>query len=120
MTRYMLLAFVAVLASVSLAQAQPAPEAPAGERYGFNPFLRKIVWWKGGSTGGCTNCGSSSGGPAFPPAPGAYGTPPGLGAAAPGLGYPGTPGYSMPGTLVFPHHYYMRSPRDFFMWEPNR
>lgn len=40
-----------------------------------------------------------------------------------GYGYAGE-GYTNPpvmqGTLVFPHHPYVRSPRDFFMYEPGR
>jgi hypothetical protein len=31
------------------------------------------------------------------------------------LGHP----YGLHGTLAFPHHPFVRSPRDFFMLEPN-
>lgn len=45
-----------------------------------------------------------------------------------GLGHGGGGGYGygpqyppvMQGTLVFPNHPFVRSPRDFFMYEPNR
>jgi hypothetical protein len=42
------------------------------------------------------------------------------GAAYNPTGYP--PGAYGPaqGTLVFPHHTFVRSPRDYFMYEPNR
>lgn len=72
------------------------PGQPTAQ-YGLNPHLRKL--FKFGN--GCNNCGKGGGyaGPAYGPPP--Y-----------------TP--VMQGTLVFPHHPYIRSPRDFFMYEPNR
>ncbi len=35
-------------------------------------------------------------------------------------GYGDPYGMMMQGTLVFPHHTYVRSPRDYFMYEPGR
>ena len=35
-------------------------------------------------------------------------------------GYGDPYGLMMQGTLVFPHHTFVRSPRDFFMYEPGR
>ena len=90
-------------------------------RFGWNPIFRKLAFWKRdnscGTTGGGLlsrlrgrigglggNCAGGYGqggfgsfgnnGPAFNPYPN------------------GTPG-----TLVFPNHQYVRSPRDFFMTE---
>jgi hypothetical protein len=101
------------------ADACAPPALPAGgdcgcpvcereRRYGINPLLKRLMIWKkdnvcgvcgikgklAGCLRGCRNCG--------------FVTPP------PGIGYPGTPGAQMPGTLVFPNHYYSRSPRDWF------
>ena len=93
----------------------------APDRYGMLPGLRKAfrvggagcdschtgggLFSKGG--GGCANgnCGNGGNG-------GGYG----------GGGYGGYPQYPpmMQGTLVFPNHQYVRSPRDFFMYEPGK
>ena len=71
---------------------QPAPQAaagPVGDRYGYNPFLRQMMWWKkdrcgnGCGTGGCGGPGAGM---------------------APGGG----------GTMVYPINPYTRSPRDWF------
>jgi hypothetical protein len=77
------------------------------QRYGLLPIFRKAVWWKKdfGKPKGCSNCGPTVGGMY---GYGGYG-------GVPGAGMPGTPGGQMPGTLVFPNHWYARSPRDFFM-----
>jgi len=69
------------------------PDAPKGrlpDRYGFAPFLRK--GWKLGGCGACAG---------YP------------GAGIPQLGPP-------QGTLVFPNHPFVRSPRDYFMYEPGK
>jgi hypothetical protein len=69
------------------------PDAPKGrlpDRYGFAPFLRKGL--KLGSCGACSG---------YP------------GAGIPQLGSP-------QGTLVFPNHPFVRSPRDYFMYEPGK
>lgn len=88
-------------------------------RFGWHPLLRKLAFWKRDNTcgtcggglfsrlrgrigglgggcgaGGCGGDGFGHGGPAFNP-------------------YPN----GVPGTLVFPNHYYTRSPRDFFMMD---
>lgn len=78
------------------------------DQYGLLPKLRKA--FRTDSSAGCKNCGGS-GGPAGPGYPG----------YVPGV----SPNYSayppaMQGTLVFPHHPFVRSPRDYFMYEPNK
>ena len=59
------------------------------DQFGLAPWLRKPLRAKGAA--------------ACPPAGGAY---------------PAAPGYGpvQQGTLAFPHHPFVRSPRDFFMW----
>jgi hypothetical protein len=101
----------------------------APDRYGWNPLFKR-VFRMGGGGGGCGNgaCGGGPGptggnplqnpanwgpagygmgGPAYNP----NGFPPG-----PGCG----PGPMQQGTLVFPHHPYVRSPRDYFMMDLNK
>lgn len=78
--------------------SDPVPPAPpqvtgGGDYYGVNPLFRRF--FKGKTMGGA--CASSAGGSYVQPAP---------------LPNPG-------GTLVFPNHPFMRSPRDFFMIEVN-
>jgi len=98
-------------------------EYDSESRYGAHPLLRRLCFWRnerpapraprligpfggllGGNDAGRTALLGGHGGRG-----GAMPTPP------PGIGYPGTPGAQMPGTLVFPHHQFVRSPRDFFM-----
>jgi hypothetical protein len=89
-------------------------QGKAPDRYGLLPGLRRAfrVGGEGCSTcntgkgglfgkgdGGCRNCGNGG--------HGGYGD------------YPQYPPM-MQGTLVFPYHTYVRSPRDFFMYEPGR
>jgi hypothetical protein len=102
------------------------------ERFGLHPLFKKAVWWKkdcgdagcgkagghfggkghhGGMFGGKGGCGPGG-------CPGGYGG--GMWNGVPGSGMPGSPGAQRPGTLVFPHHWYARSPRDFFMYEAPR
>jgi hypothetical protein len=109
------------------------PPAPAPDKYGLNPILRRVVWWKK-DFGGCSNCGTPGHATVGNPAPYGAGMPYGAGvpygggmppgAGMPGMmgGAPGMPGMggTMPGTLVFPNHWYSRSPRDYFMMEPGR
>lgn len=74
--------------------------------YGCHPLLRKLCFWK------------KSAPPAHgKPIMGPYGQLPGTvpNHAPAGAGVPGS---AMPGTLVFPHHPFVRSPRDYFMWQP--
>jgi hypothetical protein len=78
-----------------------APENTTG-RYGMNPLLKRMFWWKKDADPcGPQGCGKGHGhcfgGNCAP-------VPPPYGAAPP-----------MPGTLVFPNHPFNRSPRDFFM-----
>jgi hypothetical protein len=70
---------------------KPPPRLP--DRYGFAPFLRRHMGLGCGAFGAC--------------------------AGYPGLGMPGGPMVNQ-GTLVFPHHPFVRSPRDFFMYDMNR
>jgi hypothetical protein len=81
--------------------APTAGKAP--DRYGLLPALRKPFKLDGGCST-CNKCGPF---------------------ANKGMGHGG--GYMAPqyppvqqGTLVFPNHPYVRSPRDFFMYEPAR
>jgi hypothetical protein len=67
--------------------AAPAPNGGQGA-YGWNPVLKRCLWWKKDT--GCATCGKNGGH--------------GAGGAAPG------------GTLVFPQHQFARSPRDWFMF----
>ena len=93
-------------------QAPPKPSAGEKERYGLLPAIQEVVFWKKAQT-------------PIPPANVPYPYPPYM--ATGGNPYAPTMGQcapqmmgSMPGTLVFPQHQYIRSPRDFFMWQPNR
>jgi hypothetical protein len=112
------------------------PDPAERDRYGLHPMIRRVVWWKQ-DAGGCTNCaprgagapvgGMPMGGGYPMPMPGGYGMGGGyggmgggMGGGVPGAGMPGTPAAQMPGTLVFPNHWYARSPRDFFMSDTRR
>ena len=90
----------------------------APDRYGMLPGLRK-AFRIGGS--GCDSCNSSGGfkGGHGGCAGGNCGGGSGHGGGGgPGYGaYPQYPPVNQ-GTLVFPNHQYVRSPRDFFMYEP--
>lgn len=82
-------------------------------RYGWNPLLRKLAFWKRDT--GCGTCGSSGGLLSrLRGLVGSHGCGGGCGGvAAPGAFNPYPNG--VPGTLVFPQHPFVRSPRDFFM-----
>ena len=69
------------------------------EKLNLHPDLKKLVKHPHGLILVCgpTGCGTKSCGP--------------NGCAAP---------QGMPGTLVFPQNPYVRSPRDFFMWEAGK
>ena len=73
----------------------------APDRYGWNPIFKK-AFRLGGSHGGpgCSGPGCAGGGPA--PA------------------YNPNGGAPMQGTLVFPQHPFVRSPRDYFMMDMNK
>lgn len=81
----------------------------APDRYGMLPGLRKA--FRIGGSGTCSTCNSCNSGGLF--SKGGKGAPL---AAAPYPQYPPM----MQGTLVFPNNQYVRSPRDFFMYEPGK
>lgn len=92
----------------------------APDRYGLMPGLRKAFRLDGG---GCDTCGTGGKPGLFSKGGGCANGNCGQGHG----GYPGYPGYEQPqyppmmqGTLVFPQHQFIRSPRDFFMYEPGR
>jgi hypothetical protein len=66
-----------------------------GCHYGLHPLLKKLLWWK--KDDGCGKGGKCGKGCDVPPPPGA-------------------PGGPQVGTLVFPQHPFVRSPRDYFMY----
>jgi hypothetical protein len=72
-------------------------------RLGLHPFFAKLMFWKKDS-GTCKKCG------------GLFGPRCGGGGYANAAFNPYPEG--VPGTLVFPQHPFVRSPRDFWMWEP--
>ena len=79
-------------------------------RFGWNPLFRKLAFWK--QSNGCGTCGSN----------GLFSRLRGLchGGGCGNSGYGQAPAFNpypngVPGTLVFPNHWYTRSPRDFFM-----
>lgn len=94
----------------------------APDRYGLMPGLRRAFRLDNG--GGCDTCGtggkpglfSKGGGCADGNCGNGHGHGGGYGY---GYGYPQYPP-PMQGTLVFPQHQFVRSPRDFFMYEPGR
>ena len=78
----------------------------APDRYGLNPRLRRM--FRLGNSGQSPSAyypmmGYNQNGPAYNP----HGYPPGAYGPA-------------QGTLVFPHHTFLRSPRDFFMLDLNK
>lgn len=93
----------------------------APDKYGWNPLFKRVFRLGGGHAGGPGPTGGNPlqnpanwgpagygmGGPAYNPG----GFPPG-----PGCG----PGPMQQGTLVFPHHTFVRSPRDYFMLDVNK
>lgn len=82
----------------------PPPAAPgtaAGPgntvgQYGWNPIVKRIMFWKKKDDCSTGNCGTDKCGP--------------RGCA------PQAPAGMLPGTLVFPTHPFNRSPRDYFMY----
>lgn len=73
------------------------PVGPVGDRYGYNPMLRHLMWWKKDRCSPNDGCGSCAGG---------------------GFGMPGMGGAGMMpgggGMMAFPNPPYWRSPRDWF------
>jgi hypothetical protein len=76
----------------------------APDPYGLHPKLKKLFRLNGKSPASYyPQMGYTQNGPAYNP-----------------TGYPpGTYGPAQ-GTLVFPNHPFIRAPRDYFMYEPNR
>lgn len=86
-----------------LGMGEPA-NGVAPDKYGLHPKLKRLFSFGGrGSTPDYGAMGYGQMGPAYNP-----------------NGYP--PGAFGPaqGTLVFPNHPYVRSPRDYFMYDLNR
>lgn len=81
-----------------------APNDRPPNKYGWHPSLKKLMFWKKDDCGGgCgSGCGNGSCGGGSP-----YG--------APAHGVNMGPANPQQGTLVFPHHTYIRGPRDYFM-----
>jgi hypothetical protein len=102
MRKYLLTLAVVAMAGLTAKADFNAPPAPGagGAEFGWNPIMKKMLWWKKDKG---THFNKVSAPPAPPGVPqfsgGPYGTGPG-----------------MPGTLVFPNHAFVRSPRDFFMY----
>ena len=74
-------------------------------KFGLNPFFKKLLFWKKDT--GCGTCGRGLFG-------NCAGTGVGAGVGGHGAAFNPYPG-GVPGTLVFPHNPYIRSPRDWFM-----
>lgn len=86
-----------------LGMGAPGATGPGGQ-YGLSPSLRRAFRLDGGSGCGGPGCGKG-------------------GCGSGGYGYGGPPAPYLPtmqGTLVFPNHPFVRSPRDFFMYEPGK
>ena len=91
-------------------------------RFGWHPVFRKLAFWK--RDNGRGTCGAGGGG-LFGRLRGLFsgGRGAGAGGGAGGFGHgAGGPTFNpypngVPGTLVFPNHPFVRSPRDFFMYE---
>jgi hypothetical protein len=93
-----------------------APSDHAPDRYGLLPSLRR-KFRLGGGCDSCDGCGGKHGLGGHFAGKGGHG-----GGYGGGYGDPNAQQQPMmmQGTLVFPHHPYVRSPRDFFMYEPGR
>jgi hypothetical protein len=75
----------------------------APDRYGLHPRIKRVFRMSGPPSQYYPQMGYNQNGPAYNPTgypPGAYGP--------------------AQGTLVFPHHPFVRSPRDFFMLDLNK
>lgn len=126
MKHVILIAALAICGSTASAQGpvrgivtgncgQPGGCAAAGVS---DTVFSRLAWWKSSS---CSTCGHTSGlrswtnNAAGQACGGGAGAAPGFrhghGQAPAANPYPN----GTPGTLVFPHHQFIRSPRDFFM-----
>ena len=106
----------------------PTPGKPP-DRYGLLPGLRRAFRIHdgcdtcGGKGGHFAGCGKAGGcGPFGLLGHGPHGHAGHHGHGGFGAGHGHGSGYPpvMQGTLVFPHHTFVRSPRDYFMYEPGR
>jgi len=94
-----------------IAPNRPPVEDTSKKRHGWLPAFRNLFGRKSstGAAGGCSNCGADGG---------AAGLNAGAGAST-GLfnknQFTAPPPQANGGTLVFPNHQFVRSPRDFFM-----
>lgn len=104
----------------TLLGAGDLPPGRGPSPYGWNPKLKSLFHWHKSGGNNCSNCGGYPGGgnPLQNPANWAAG---GYGQGGPAYnpqGFPpgayGPTGPAMQGTLVFPNHTFVRSPRDYF------
>jgi len=105
------------------------PPGQAPDCYGWTPSVKRFLHkFKGGKH--CNDCGTGAGsmfGHKNPLSNPANWGPAGYGVGGPAYnpnGFPpgayGPNGPMMQGTLVFPHHTFVRSPRDYFMLDVNK
>ena len=104
----------------TLIGAGSLPPGQAPDCYGWSPSIKKFFHKFKRGHGDCGGSGFAGKNPLSNPAnwgPAGYGV---GGPAYNPNGFP--PGYNpmMQGTLVFPHHTFVRSPRDFFMLDVNK
>lgn len=96
----------------TLLGAGDLPPGRGPDMYGLHPCLKRFFHIPPGGKHGRSGYGAA--GPNWGAA--------GYGMGGPAYGIP--PGYSstpqMQGTLVFPHHTYVRSPRDYFMMDQKK
>jgi len=86
----------------------PTPPDPSKHRHGWLPAFRNLFGKKSTKSGGCDDCangGAGSNGPIMPASTGAFKQ----------HHFTSPPPAANSGTLVFPNHQFVRSPRDFFM-----
>ena len=110
----------------TLIGAGDLPPGQAPDCYGWTPSIKKFFGkFKGGK--GCSDCGGLGHGGlggfgGHGGRGGSGGSGPNWGAAGYGVGGPAynPNGPMMQGTLVFPHHTFARSPRDYFMLDLNK
>ena len=94
----------------------------APDCYGWSPGIKKFFnKFKGGK--GCNDCGGNGHAGKNPLSNPANWGPAGYGVGGPAYnpnGFPPGAQGPMQGTLVFPHQPFVRSPRDFFMYDLNK
>ena len=102
----------------TLMGAGDLPPGRGPDFYGLHPCIKRFFHIPPG--GRCPGGACGPGGPGGHHALGVHGSPyygAGYGMGGPGY-YPG--GGMMQGTLAFPHHPFVRSPRDYFMVDVNK